>query len=217
MVDEVAEQVRELIVSGKFAPGQQLLQYEIAEQLGISRTPLREAFRVLERDGLVRTSNGNMTLEVVNLTPPEMVWLYEFREVIDGLAARCAAERGIDAKTSAKLHSLLDDLERLRGKPAPRGVVHAEFHSTIAQCSGNPHVIAQIPMIRLTAQMLARRVAELNLTSKRLSEDMTEEGSADHRRVLEAIEAGDGREAELRARAHIRKTRQSPLLKVDPT
>src|SRR5438093_10908651 len=98
LVDEVTDRLRSLILDGTLPPGQPLLQISLSEQLGVSRTPLREALRVLENEGFVRISNGNNTLEVVELSPQEMVEMYELREVVDGLAARLAAKRGIDQK-----------------------------------------------------------------------------------------------------------------------
>lgn len=73
LVDRVTERPRDMIVNGELEPGRPLLQVRLPERLGVSRTPLREAFRNLQRDGLVRVMNGNQTVEVVEMTPTELV------------------------------------------------------------------------------------------------------------------------------------------------
>jgi DNA-binding GntR family transcriptional regulator len=94
-----------------------------------------------------------------------------------------------------------------------RAAAHSKFHATLAELSGNKYVIGQIPMIRLTAQMLARRLRSLAVAMPKDSAEMVEEGEDDHMGVLDAIEAGDGRQAEAIARRHIRKTMRSSLLR----
>src|ERR1700728_4434439 len=91
MVDRITEDLRELILDNKIPPGGVLIQTEWAEKLQVSRTPLREAFRILEQDGLVQVSNGNRTIQVVRFSDGELRDLYQVREVIDGLAARLLA------------------------------------------------------------------------------------------------------------------------------
>src|SRR2546421_8066869 len=154
LVDGVVEQLRTLILSGALPPGQSLRQIEVSERLGVSRTPLREAFRVLEREGFVRISNGNNTLEVVGPSPEEMIELYQVREVIDGLAARLSAQRGAPADALDRLSDLVDEMRELdTAEKGPwRAALHADFHAGIAELSGNQHVVGQVPMIRFTAQ-----------------------------------------------------------------
>jgi GntR family transcriptional regulator of vanillate catabolism len=214
LVDEVTDRLRRLIIEGTLEPGQALLQNDLSERLGVSRTPLREAFRVLEREGFVRVSNGNNTLEVIELTTPDMIELYQMREVVDGLAARLAAQRGISDVEYTELVGLIDAMSEMteRYDPSERAGHHADLHSRIAELSGNRHVIAQIPMIRFTAQMLARRLKSLRDEAPEVTFEMIEHGADDHHGVVEAIRAGDAKAAETIARRHIRKTMRSPLL-----
>src|SRR4029453_5215247 len=95
LVDDVTNRLRQMIVDGTLSAGQPLLQIELSKKLGVTRPPLRGAFRVLEHEGFVRATNGNNTLEVIGLSNEEMTEIYQYREVIDGLAARLAAKRGI--------------------------------------------------------------------------------------------------------------------------
>jgi GntR family transcriptional regulator of vanillate catabolism len=209
------EQLRTLILSGALPPRQTLRQIEVSERLGVSRTPLREAFRLLEREGFVRISNGNNTLEVVGPSVEEMIELYQVREVIDGLAARLAAQRGVPEDALANLGHLIDEMRKLdSGENWPqRAALHADFHAGIAELSGNRHMEGQISMIRFTAQMLARNLSEIAGTAPDTLASSLNQGEQDHLAILDAIRAGDGRRAETVARKHIRKTMSSPLLR----
>ncbi len=90
LVDEVADELRERIYSGSYALGSKLRQEELAEELQVSRTPLREALRVLESEGLLHSEPGR-GVRVVPADVKKFLAAYQLREVIDGLAARLAA------------------------------------------------------------------------------------------------------------------------------
>jgi GntR family transcriptional regulator of vanillate catabolism len=212
LVDSVVDHLRSLILGGDLAPGQTLLPIDLAARLEVSRTPLREAFRILEHEGFVRTSNGNNTLEVVDLTTEELVALYQVREVVDGLAARLAAQRSVAAPNLDRLEAMLLDMRTMTDDWPRGGTVHAAFHGGIAELSGNRHVRAQLPMIRFTAQVLARRLRTLSTAAPAASADLIAEGEADHFEILDAVRNGDGPRAERIARRHIRKTMRSALL-----
>jgi DNA-binding GntR family transcriptional regulator len=91
-------------------------------------------------------------------------------------------------------------------RQASRQAAHALFHATIAQASGNRLVVAQVPMVRLTAQMRARRLQQFSEHEPVQGSEILEEGEEDHVAIINAIEAGDGRTAEASARRHIHKT-----------
>jgi DNA-binding GntR family transcriptional regulator len=217
LVDDVVSRLRTMIIDGTLAPKTTLLQIELAEKLGVSRTPLREAFRVLEHEGFVRATNGNKTLEVVDLTDEEMLELYQFREVVDGLAARLAAKRGISEADFDRLNGYIEQMAALspsRPREAvERAAAHAAFHVTIAELSDNRMVVNQIPMIRLTSQMLTRRISELGSAAPDTTSALLGEGEFDHRAVLDAIKNGGGADAEALARRHIRRTMRSELVR----
>ena len=218
LVDDVTGNLREMILTGRLRPGQLLRQVEVSEQLGVSRTPLREAFRVLERDGLIRSINGNNTVEVVDYSTEEMIDLYEVREVLDGLAARLLTKQGMGEEVEARLEHLLDEMEKARDPydPGRYAVAHSAFHTHIVESCGNQRLQAYLPMIRMSAQLLGRRlVAGLK--------DPCSEGGVDtpalllvareqHRAIFDAIASGDGRAAEATARRHIRSTMKSALV-----
>jgi DNA-binding GntR family transcriptional regulator len=213
LVDEVADQLREWILSGELHPGARLLQAELAARFGVSRTPLREAFRVLERDGLIRTSNGNKTVEVVAVSTADILDIYELREVVDGFAAAQLARAGL----AVALHDQLsEDLAGMEGATpevdlSAYAPCHADFHMTIVEASGNRSVRGLLPIVRMSSQMMvARTMVEAN--GRALAEparsfliSLLAEGNRDHRAILDAIQAGDASAAQEAASHHIRK------------
>ena len=215
LVDEVTRELREMIVSGELPAGTQLLQVDLAERLGVSRTPLREAFRILENEGLVRTSNKNRTIEVVTIDAKQLREMYELREVIDGLAAGLAAKRGISAETERELREALEEM-RASAKPynpSRRIDAHARFHSLIAQASGNTAIEGFLPLIRVSSAALylpfindTSAVALVDEGHLLTHSEAMDSAQTAHEEVVDAIVAGNARKAEAAARRHIART-----------
>lgn len=214
LVDEIAERLRGYILGGSLAPGQQLRQVELAERLGVSRTPLREAFRVLERDGFLRIANGNQTVEVVDLTPDELLDLYEVREVVDGLAACCCARVGLSEEAAASLARCLSVMEESTETMdmVHYNDAHVDFHTAIVLNCGNPRVYDLLPIIRLTSSSSVTRITRKLWTGHHtvpVEEVVLRQfrvGNDHHRAIYDAIRAGDPAAAESCARVHISAT-----------
>jgi DNA-binding GntR family transcriptional regulator len=123
------ERLRQAIIDGEFEPGERLTEAGIAALFGVSRTPIREAFFRLERDGLVRGSQ-RWGIEVVD-PRHEVTDIYHIREALEGRAARLAAERGSDEEIAciavlaqASVAADADDVET-------RARLNEEFHLAI--------------------------------------------------------------------------------------
>jgi DNA-binding GntR family transcriptional regulator len=213
-VDAISEQLRDLILAEDLAPGTQLLQIDLSERLGVSRTPLREALRVLERDGLIRTANGNRTVVVVDPDPYDLLELYQIREGLDGLAASLCAQHGIAPSQSKKLESIA---RRLEGLSMPDGAneyvkLHADFHTLLADASMNRRLQDVSPMyIKMSSQKSLLRFVhahEPHRVEELLAsiDDVVSKDDADHRDVLAAITDGHARQAETIARRHIQRS-----------
>ena len=201
LVRQVAERLRTLILDGTLQPGTPLLQEKVAAELGVSRTPLREAFRLLEQDGLVRVSPTTGTVQVIRLSPDDADQLYQLREVIDGLAARLAAERPLSVDQE---RALRDSVDRLVGAIRPFRTrefleAHTAFHLGIATASGNAWLAQLEHLIRISSHMLYPILKN--------SGERMEASAAEHVAILDAIVAGDGDRAERLARDHIRQAR----------
>ena len=115
LVEQIVELIAERILSGELAPGTPLRQEELAAELGVSRTPLREALRVLRSDGFLTGGSGKGTLTVVSVTAERVRDIYEVRAMIDGFAAGLASRRASDAEIER-----LDRLSTAIEKPAGR-------------------------------------------------------------------------------------------------
>jgi len=136
--DKAYEALKRAIIEGRLAPGRRLIEVQVSAALRISRTPLREAILKLEGDGFLRrlTSGG---LQVKPLSVQEIRELYAVRSVLEGLAAREAAER-LTAEQLDRLASLIPHIENADGqRPDIRRIAElgAEFHAIILEASGN--------------------------------------------------------------------------------
>jgi DNA-binding GntR family transcriptional regulator len=197
-VDEVADELRERIYSGSYALGVKLRQEELAEDLQVSRTPLREALRVLESEGLLHSEPGR-GVRVVPADVNKFLSAYQLREVIDGLAARLAAGSP-DAAGQAALNEMI---ERQRAAldpwtPPEYTRENVAFHTAVMALAANEYVAAQAPIVRMTSQVFTP-VAILEAAHAARAVDQ-------HTEIAAAIVARDPEEAERLARAHIRST-----------
>lgn len=198
LLDEVAEKLRERIYTGDYPPGTILRQEHIATEFGISRTPLREALRVLERDGLVVHQAGKGA-RVASADLTRLLDAYALREVIDGVAARFAATRAT-CETIDTLKKLIEQQAATIDPWDPKAYTQSnvDFHMAIMDASGNSSLHAFIPLLRLTSQVFAPAFS--------LSIDRAPHAVSEHRLIVDAIAARDGEAAENLARSHIRAT-----------
>jgi len=203
LVDEAASALREVILKGEFPPGTRLRQIQLATQLGISRTPLREALMKLEQEGLVELLHaGGLRVALLNLD--EAVELYDVREVLDGLAARLAAQRIAEQG----FRDLKRHLSRMKDCLARQDahawfVAHVAFHEGIFRASGNGRLRALSSVVRLSIQ---RFHPVLLTTPNRLADAYRE-----HREIFEAIRVHDPYASERLARAHIANAKEIVL------
>ncbi len=184
LLDEVRE--------GTLLPGDRLREIELSERLGVSRTPIREAIRQLEADGLV-THVPRLGATVRSLDYAEVMELYEMRAVLEGTAARLAARAASDVE--------LDELEVLNVRLAEAGTgldaarINRIFHATLLDAAKNRF---------LAKSMLSLQKALLILgPSQLLDSDRTETAVAEHRHIMAALKSRDGAAAETEMRAHI--------------
>lgn len=203
LVDRAASVLREGILNGRLAAGTRLRQMELARRLAISRTPLREALMKLEQEGLIERLPG-AGLRVKLLELDEAAELYDIREVLDGLAARLAAQR----ISESEIRALERQIRRMNECRASQDahqwfVAHVAFHDDIFRASGNRRLQGLVSVVRLSIQ---RFHPVLLSTPNRLNDAFGE-----HRGIFDAIRTHDPEAAERLARAHIANAREIVL------
>jgi DNA-binding GntR family transcriptional regulator len=195
------QQVRAAILGGEHSPGEVLFETHLAEKLGMSRTPVREALQVLARDGCVEIIPNRGYL-VPRLSMSDVRELFELRESLEGLATRCAAIRVTSAEI-AELEQLYDRFERTHDWEASLRI-GTEFHNRILSLAGNSRLSNILGA--LNAQISLTRLTQLRDVRGRRDESVLE-----HRAILKAIQQRDPAAAERHARAHVRRSSEATL------
>lgn len=177
---------------GVLPPGARLRETEIAERLGISRTPVREAIRQLEADGLVsHVPRQGATIRTLDYA--EVMELYEMRAVLEGTAARMAARAASEIEL-AELASLNRALAGANGA-ADAFEVNRQFHLTLLDAAKNRYLSRSIGALQKTLTILGPST---------LANSERQAGAVhEHDAVLDALAARDGARAEAAMRAHI--------------
>lgn len=199
--------LRSLVLTGDFNEDQRLSEVAMAEQLGISRTPLRKAMDRLVAEGLlVRIATGGC--RVATFTKDDIADAIQIRGVIEGTAARMAAERGADPELLKQASETLDNIDKALDQPDGAGFdsyVHenARFHDLLAQLSRSNLVVREIA--RMSRLPLASPSAFLS--EQAAIPDFQESlryAQRHHRAILDAITNREGTRAEALTREHAR-------------
>jgi DNA-binding GntR family transcriptional regulator len=195
--ERVVARLREAIISGDLAAKVRLMEPELARQLGVSRTPLREAMRQLEVEGFLTTIPRVGTF-VSEVSARDVEDTYAIRAVLEGLAARQAAENREPAKAAALRAILTESAQKI----SDYRVYHeaaGRFHDVIFALSGNQRLQAMYQS--LTYQVTRFRSLSLAVRQRPVV------SLREHRRLATAILSGRGSEAERLMRAHIEGAR----------
>lgn len=196
--DQAYERIRELILAGALAPGTRIVETDLAERLGMSRTPVRSALQRLMQDGFILGSSKGRKLRLVvsPLTKDDAREVYHIVAVLDGLAARTAA--GLPEETrrevAADMRAANEELRRASqaevADPAQLMDLHAALHGRYLDAINAPRLLALFANIRPQADRY-RRIYSTGNSGSRLTRSAEE-----HERMINAIEAGDRVEAQ---------------------
>jgi DNA-binding GntR family transcriptional regulator len=201
--------IRDAIAAGTIKPGEHLAEPAIAESLGISRTPIREALLRLETERFVQRTAGRR-LVVAEVSPEEVLDVYAVREVLNGLAARLAAENAstTDLIRLRRLHREMtwafDD-----GDTARMARLNFEFHDAVCVASRNAFLLE---MLRKAHDKHHRYPGSTFSLPERAMGSIEE-----HEQILRAIEARDGQRAGELAGEHTSKARAARIAMLDGT
>lgn len=193
------QSVRELIMSGAIPPGESLAQSQLAANLGVSLTPMREALRKLEAEGLI-TIDAHRNAKVAPLTAHEAQDLFQVRERLDPMAAAlAAANRTADdieliLRAAATMKPLADtaDLAAL--------AAHREFHRAIYRASHNDLLINMLESLWDKAD----RYRQIGLAARKDSIADKDRVAAEHERIMQAVIGGNQERAEFEMTTHVR-------------
>lgn len=203
VVDQVYVAIRERITNGSLPRGGRVHQEDLADELGVSRTPVREALRRLAAEGLVemRTNRG---ARVADIDQEGMREAYEARWVVEPGAARLAAQREL-GEPRARMRAAVAAQRRASRSVKRSFDANREFHLALVAASGNEFLVQLVQRLwvaRIGAVIYERQVE----TQERILLDVRE-----HEQILAAIEAGDGRRAETLTRRHLAEAMKRSL------
>lgn len=215
----VVASLRKLILDGRYAAGERLAELSVAEALGVSRTPVRLAFRTLEQEGLLQKA-GKRGFVVREFSEADVVCGIEVRGALEGLAARRLAERGLDAEVRATLLACLHEGDAVLAE-APLTASHVErwsrlnarFHAAIVHATGS-RVIGDaitrnnhLPFASADSIAIDRDAPDRELDKLRLAQ-------VHHRLIFDALARGESARADMLMREHAYiGLRYAPVLK----
>ena len=194
LADKVFEQLEQDILTERYPAGEVLTEGKLSQTLGVSRTPIREAVRRLEQEGLLRESGKGMV--VVGVTTEDLKDIYEIRRRLEGLAARRAAESDDEGLHQKLLEALeLQEFYTTKGDAAKIQTLDSLFHKTIFENCGSE-------VLKDTLSTMHRRVQRFRRDSVT---DMDRAALAvqEHRAIYDAIVSGNGDYAEALTVTHI--------------
>jgi len=194
-------QLREAIQAGELQPGQRIRENEMADRLNMSRTPVREALRRLEADGLL-TFAPYRGMVISELDHQAVMELYQMREVLEGTAAGLAARHASEAEI-AVLKDLMDADPMESGEPRRAATHNRQFHSALYRSAHNRYLLK-------TLNVLGDAMALLGMTTLSLI-GRSNTAKEEHGSIVAAIEARDAERAEQAARQHIRAAQRARL------
>jgi DNA-binding GntR family transcriptional regulator len=186
--------ILEAIDSHIYKPGDRLVESELAERFGVSRTPIREALQRLETQSLL-TRDGR-SLIVASLDHTQMAELYVVRGELEGLAARLASRHATPEEIRV-LRDMVEADRKLIGNPDALSRANRRFHKQIHLASHNRFLVQQLDLVHRSMALLA--------TTSLAAEGRGAGALDEHQAIVAAIEAGDGDGADKAVREHISK------------
>ena len=194
---EIASNLREMIMSGELREGDKIKEDELCTVMEISKTPLREALRVLSAEGLIRLI-PNRGSYVTTPTVEEIKEMFDVMSVLEGVCARTAAEKmsSGDFKKLEDIHHQLEKNFRLKDQ---KQYIHYNnlYHAFVQELAGNKTLNQIVNGLR--QKILLYRFKSLNLSGR------SEQSIQEHRDLLEAFRNRDAEKAELLMKSHMKK------------
>jgi len=192
--------VLDAIDTGLYRPGDRLVESELAERFGVSRTPIREALQRLETQSLL-TRDGR-SLIVASLDHNQLAELYMVRAELEGLAARLAAQHAAPEEIRV-LREMVEADRALIDAPGALARANRRFHRQLHRASHNRYLVQQLDLVHRTMVLLA--------TTTLSAEGRSTKAIGEHNAIVAALEARDGPAADDALRTHISKAFETRL------
>ncbi|MEL6314112.1 MAG: GntR family transcriptional regulator [Pseudomonadota bacterium] len=186
--------ILEAIDGGDFRPGDRLVESDLADRFGVSRTPIREALQRLETQSLL-TRDGR-SLIVASLDHNQLAELYVVRAELEGLAAGLAARHASPEEVRV-LQDMVQDDHKLMGNPQAMARANRRFHKQIHLSSHNRYLVQQLDLVHRSMALMA--------TTSLAAVGRDEDALREHSAIVEAIHEGDVATATEALRSHISK------------
>jgi len=185
---------------GTYKPGDRLVESELADRFGVSRTPIREALQRLETQSLL--ARDGRSLIVASLDHNQMAELYVVRSELEGLAARLAAQHATEEEVRV-LRRMIEDDKGLLEDPAALSRANRRFHRQVHLASHNRYLVQQLDLVYRSMALMA--------TTSLSAVGRGERALAEHTAIVDAIEGRDGEAAYQALKAHISKAFETRL------
>lgn len=200
---KVFSQLQNDILNGKYEPGESLIEMKLSEELGVSRTPIREAIRQLELEGLV-LAIPNKGAVVTGITTQDIEDIYTIRMMIEGLAARWAAEKITPEELEEMKEAIeLEEFYTIKNDTQHLLKFDSKFHEIIFKASKSKPLMHMLS----TFHHYVQRARNLSLSTPGRAQKVLEE----HRAIYQAIMDGDAEKAEKLTTEHISKASSNLL------
>jgi DNA-binding GntR family transcriptional regulator len=190
----------EAIEQGDYRPGDRLVEADLADRFGVSRTPVREALQRLETQSML--ARDGRSLIVASLDHNQLAELYVVRTELEGLAARLAAKHASPEEVRVLVSMLEEDRAHL-DDPEAMARANKRFHRQIHLASHNRFLVGQLDLVHRSMALLA--------TTSLAAVGRAEAALDEHRAIVEAIGSGSGEAAQEALRAHISKAFETRL------
>ncbi|WP_282181422.1 GntR family transcriptional regulator [Aliiroseovarius marinus] len=199
------EMILDAIDTGTYKPGDRLVENELAERFGVSRTPIREALQRLETQSLL-TRDGR-SLIVASLDHSQLAELYVVRAELEGLAASLAAQHAAPEEICV-LREMVEEDRQLLDNPSALSRANRRFHKQLHLASHNRYLVQQLDLVHRSMALLA--------TTSLAAEGRSEDAIAEHDAIVSAIEVRDQDAARAALRKHISRAFETRI-KLDST
>lgn len=210
------DKIRQMIIEGKFKPGDRLQAQMLGDLLGVSRTPVSDALAVLHKEGLLEYG-ANRGYGVKRFDLDSLLDAFDVRLTLEGLGARLVAERGMKSSSLAAVHKNLAETEALlfgerwtNAEQQHWRLLNLAFHDLLLAEANNAYLTAGVTTARALPPIFDsafRKVQEEEFWPM-LQRPFSQQAFRDHERIIEAIEAGQGTRAEAMMKEHIYSSRE---------